>query len=104
MQLKTLFAVFSLALVASVGVQVVAADPANAACLTATKWYTTPGKYGINKKYVKVKNNCSSSKRFKIDIKNWPDKGPFTVKGKTTRTVFYGNTNSPKGRKIYEVR
>lgn len=92
-----------LGIAASLGAVAVDSDPAEAGCLTVKKWYSTPGKYGIDNRYVKVKNSCSSSKSFKIDIKHRPDKGPNTVSGKKTTNFHYANTNTPQGRGIYEV-
>lgn len=95
---RTIIATFALALIASFGVGAIDATPANAACLSATKWSTS----GSERK-VTVKNSCASSKQFKVDIKLYPDRGPYSVAGKSTKTVTYITTNGPKGRGIYEV-
>lgn len=101
--LKSTALVCCLGITASLGAVAVTSDPAEAGCLTVKKWYTTPGKYDIDNRYVQVKNSCSSAKKFKIDIKHRPDKGPNTISGKKTKNFSYANTNTPQGRGIYEV-
>ncbi|HJA62215.1 MAG TPA: hypothetical protein H9788_14110 [Candidatus Brevibacterium intestinavium] len=95
---------FVLAVSASLGVNAVNVDSADAACLKVTKWYSKPGKYDIDKRYVSVKNSCSSAKKFKIDIKHRPDKGPYTAPAKSTKSHFYANNRTPQGRGIYEAK
>lgn len=91
-------ATFAFALTASIGVASIDASPAAAACLSAQGWSTS----GSERK-VTVKNSCSSSKQFKVDLKLYPDRGPYSVPGKSTKTLTYITTNGPKGRGIYEV-
>ncbi|MFI9557385.1 hypothetical protein [Nonomuraea endophytica] len=71
-------------------------DSAAACGLSVVKWYSE----GLSK-YVKVKNSCSTSKTYCVDINNWPDKGPFTISGSTTKSQRYVGIAAPTGRGVY---
>jgi hypothetical protein len=69
-----------------------------AACgISVSKWYTEN-----NSRYVEVKNTCTTSKTFCVEINNWPDKGPFTISGADLYKSFrYAGAGAPRGRGIY---
>jgi hypothetical protein len=69
---------------------------ATAACLSVVEWYTEK-----QSRYVKVKNSCTSSKTYCVDINNWPDKGPYTISGSTTKSQRYAGSGAPRGRGVY---
>ncbi|MFI7453493.1 hypothetical protein ACIBQX_38805 [Nonomuraea sp. NPDC049714] len=72
------------------------ADAAAAGCLSVVDWYNEK-----ISQYVKVKNTCSSTKSYCVDINNWPDKGAFTISGNTTKSQRYAGIAAPTGRGIY---
>lgn len=68
-----------------------------AACgLSVVSWYTEK-----ISRYVKVKNSCTTSKTYCVDINNWPDKGPFSISGSETKSQRYVGAGAPQGRGIY---
>ncbi|MFI6483635.1 hypothetical protein ACIBH1_37310 [Nonomuraea sp. NPDC050663] len=69
---------------------------ASAACVTVSRWYTERSRH-----YVKVRNHCSTSKSFCVDIPLWPDSGPYTVSGGSIKTFMYSYAGSPTGDRIY---
>ncbi|MGW0479019.1 hypothetical protein [Nonomuraea sp. NPDC003214] len=69
---------------------------AAAACLSVVDWYDEK-----ISQYVKVKNTCSGTKSYCVDINNWPDKGAFTIAGNTTKSQRYAGIAAPTGRGIY---
>jgi hypothetical protein len=68
-----------------------------AACgLSVVSWYTEK-----QSRYVEVKNSCTTSKKYCVDINNWPDKGPFSISGSDTKSQRYAGAGAPKGRGVY---
>lgn len=70
---------------------------ATACGISVSKWYSEK-----QSRYVEVKNTCTTSQTFCVDINNWPDKGPFTISGADLYKSFrYAGTGAPRGRGIY---
>jgi hypothetical protein len=69
-----------------------------AACgISVSKWFTK----GITR-YVEVKNTCTTSKTFCVDMPNWPDTGPYTISGADLYKTFgYAGAGALRGRGIY---
>lgn len=69
-----------------------------AACgVSVSKWYTK----GFIR-YVEVRNTCTTSKTFCVDMPNWPDQGPYTISGYDLYKSFdYAGVAAPQGRSIY---
>ncbi|MBB5082132.1 hypothetical protein [Nonomuraea endophytica] len=52
-------------------------------------------------RYVKVVNECGHSKTVCVDVPNWPDPGPYTIKAYERKKLTYGNVSHRQGRGLY---
>ncbi|MFI6393529.1 hypothetical protein ACIBHY_35345 [Nonomuraea sp. NPDC050547] len=52
-------------------------------------------------RYVKVVNECGYAKKVCVDVPNWPDPGPYTIKANERKNLLYGNASHRQGRGLY---